>query len=178
MPVFDVFRNLRQLPAWSRPVLFITCYFVLNRLYFEIPNDVLKDLVYFQGVTLVCANIIKFVAPQEAVSAIHNHLVSPSADLEIIRGCDGAGALFLVLSAILASPSSFLRKLWGMALGIGLLYVFNLIRVSGLYFLIVYHADWFELIHTYIAPSFIIVIGCLYFAWWAFSSTQKSYEPS
>lgn len=178
MPVFYTFLNLRQLLAWSRPILFIACYFVLNRLYFEIPNDVLKDLVYFQGITGVCAKTIKLAAPQEAVSAVHNHLVSPRADLEIIRGCDGAGALFLVLSAILAFPAPFFRKLWGMALGIGLIYVLNLIRVSGLYFLIAYRADWFELIHTYIAPSFIIIIGCLYFAWWAFSSTQKSYEPS
>ena len=152
--------------------LFLSIYAIFHFAYFQVPDDVLREVVYYQGFGVVCVQFIHFFAPLEPVSALHNHLQSPRADLEIVRGCDGAGALFLLLAAILAFPASIKRKVIGLVLGALLMYCLNLVRLIGLYFLVAYHNGWFLLVHTYLAPTLLVVLACLFFAWWAFGSTS------
>ena len=158
-------------------VLFLGFYGLFHTLYFGLPDEVLRDVVYYRGIGVFSSELIHLIAPMEQVSAVHNHLQSPQADLEIVRGCDGAGTLFLVMAAILAFPTSIKRKLVGLALGVLLMYSLNIARISGLYFVVAYHNDWFNLIHTYLAPSLLIVIACLFFAWWAWGSSKAVHEP-
>jgi exosortase family protein XrtM len=165
-------------PEWVTFILFVACYALLDYVYFKIPVDLFANVIYYYGVVAVCADLVNWLAPLEHVLAKQNHLLSAQADLEIVRGCDGAGALFLVVSAILVFPSKGSRKLMGLLLGIGLIYSLNLLRISALYFVIAYHSDWFQLIHTYVAPTLMVIAGCFYFAWWAFGSTNNVHEPA
>lgn len=126
----------------------------------------------------VCADLVNWLSPLEQVLAKHNHLLSAKADLEIVRGCDGAGALFLVVSAVLVFPSGLKRKVLGLLFGIGLIYGINLLRICVLYFVIAYHPSWFQLIHTYVAPTLMVILGCFYFAWWAFCSIRQNHDPA
>ena len=91
-------------------VLFIACYWLFNYLYFQIPGQFYSDVLYHHGVVRLCADLISAVAPLEQVAAVHNHLISANADLEIIRGCDSAGVLFLMMSAVLAFPAKWSKK--------------------------------------------------------------------
>jgi exosortase family protein XrtM len=146
--------------------------------YFQIPVDLFINVIYYHGVVAVCADLVNWLAPLEHVLAKQNHLLSIKADLEIVRGCDGAGVLFLMVSAILVFPSGLKRKLLGLLLGIGLIYSINLLRIFALYFVIAYQPGWFQLIHTYIAPTLMVIFGSVYFAWWAFGSTNRLHEPA
>lgn len=155
--------------AWLQFLLFAGCYVLLDYGYFQIPVDLLTHVIYYHGMVSVCADAINWAAPLEQLSIKHNHLFSAKADLEIVRGCDGAGVLFLVISAVLAFPAGLRRKLTGLLLGIGLVYALNLFRIGALYFIIAYRPDWFQLIHAYVAPTLTVILCCIYFAWWAFS---------
>lgn len=163
---------------WLQFILFLGCYALLDYAYFKIPVDLFVNVIYYHGVVAICADLINFLAPLEQVLAKQNHLLSAKADLEIVRGCDGAGVLFLVVSAVLVFPSGLKRKVLGLLLGIGLIYTINLVRICVLYFIIAYHPDWFQLIHTYVAPTLMVVLGCFYFAWWAFGSADQNHEPA
>ncbi len=166
-------------PEWVTFMLFVACYALLDYIYyFKVPVDLFINVIYYHGVVAVCADLINFIAPMEQVAPQLNHLISVHADLEIVHGCDGANVLFLVVSAILVFPSKGSRKLMGLLLGIGLIYSLNLLRISALYFVIAYHSDWFQLIHTYVAPTLMVIAGCFYFAWWAFGSTNNVHEPA
>lgn len=171
-------RRTCRLHEWLQFMLFTGCYSLLNYGYFKIPVELFMNVIYYHGVVAICADLINWIAPMEQVLAQHNHVLSSKADLEIVRGCDGAGVLFLLVSAIVVFPANWHRKLLGLILGISLVYSLNLLRVSGLYFVIAYHPDWFLLIHTYLAPTLMIIIGCCYFAWWAFGSTNRVHEPA
>lgn len=168
----------KKLPEWVIFLLFVGCYVLFDYAYFKIPVDLFSNVIYYHGVVAICADLISWLAPLEQVLAKQNHLVSAKADLEIVRGCDGAGVLFLVVSAILVFPSGLKRKLIGLLLGIGLIYGLNLLRICVLYFVIAYQPGSFQLIHTYIAPTLMVIFGCFYFAWWAFGSTHQSHEPA
>ncbi len=163
---------------WLQFIIFVACYTLLDYAYFKIPVDLFANVIYYHGMVAICSDLINFFAPLEQVLAKQNHLLSAKADLEIVRGCDGAGALFLVVSAVLVFPSGLKRKLLGLLLGIGLIYSLNLLRICVLYFVIAYQPSWFQLIHTYVAPTLMVVLGCFYFAWWAFGSTNQSHESA
>jgi exosortase family protein XrtM len=163
---------------WPQFILFVGCYALLNYSYFKIPDDLFIDVIYYHGVVKICADLINMITPFEQVLAQQNHLFSSKANLEIVRGCDGAGVLFLMVSAIIAFPSTLRRKMIGLLLGIGLIYLINLLRINILYFVIAYQPDWFQLIHVYLAPTLMVMVGCYYFVWWAFGSTEKMYESA
>lgn len=170
--------RMSRFNEWLQFILFVGCYALLDYGYFKIPVDLFMKVIYYHGVVAVCADLINMIAPLEQVLAQQNHLLSTKANLEIVRGCDGAGVLFLVVSAIVAFPSTWRRKLIGLLLGISLIYLLNLLRISALYFIIAYQPGWFLLVHTYLAPTLMIIVGCCYFTWWAFGSMNKIHEPA
>ena len=159
-------------------ILFLGCYALLDYAYFKIPVDMFINVIYYHGVVVVCADLINLIAPLEQVLPHQNHLISSKADLEIVRGCDGAGVLFLLISAILVFPAKLGRKLIGLILGIVLIYALNLLRIDVLYFVIAYHPDWFQLIHVYLAPTLMVIVACAYFAFWAFGAAGKAYAAA
>lgn len=166
----------KKFSEWMAFILFVLGYVLFNYAYFKIPIDLLTNVIYYHGMVAICADLINWLTPLEQVFAKQNHLFSARADLEIVRGCDGAGVLFLIISAILVFPAGLMRKFLGLLLGIGLIYGLNLLRICILYYVIAYQPSWFQLIHTYAAPTLMVILGCFYFAWWAFGSTAQNHE--
>ncbi len=147
-------------------LVFILMFGVFEFLYFQIPDQLLRDVVYHFGLVLPCVTVIQLVDSQQAVIALHNTLVTPKVTLEVVRGCDGAGVLFLLMSAVLAFSASFKQKLYGLIGGIAFLVLVNWLRILALYVIAVYEQSWFNLIHSYFAPTLIIILGCLFFLTW------------
>lgn len=152
---------------WLRLLLFAVCYFLLNRLYFQIPDQLFMDVIYHDGVVRECAAVLNLLLPGEQVAAVRNHLLSRHADLEIVRGCDSVGVLLLLTSAILVYRARLRRKLWGLLLGGLWVYLLNLARVVVLYLLVRGNAVWFEYVHVYFAPTLLTLAALWFFAGWA-----------
>ena len=165
---------------WYYQVKFLTffaaIYCVLHGAYLLIPDEVLKEKIYYQGIVSISAELINLFS-NEHVNAHHNILSSSKAALEVVRGCDGAGTLFLIIAATIAFSCSIKHKLVGLLSGVALVYLLNQIRIVGLYFVVAYQRSWFEPIHTYFAPSLIVLICILYFAWWSIYGQAKESQP-
>lgn len=159
-------------------VVFVTLYAALHALYFAIPDRILRDGVHYHAIVVPAAYLIRVVVRQEPVSAVEGTLSSPRAALSIVRGCDGAGVAFLLMAAVLAFPTSLKRKLLGMLGALGLAYLLNQVRVVGLYFVAAYRHEWFDLLHNFLIPTFIIVVCCLFFAWWVTRSAGAPPAPA
>lgn len=161
--------SLQAFPTrvWLQLVLFCGCYCLCYYLYFLLPDQLYSDVIYHYAVVRECVALINVFLPQEQVFAVQNHLLSAQADLEIVRGCDSAGVLFLLIAAILVMRSSWSEKLTGLLLGISWVYVLNMIRVISLYFLIQIDRQWFEFTHLYIAPSLMMIGTLIFFIGWA-----------
>jgi exosortase family protein XrtM len=72
--------------------------------------------------------------------------------LEVVLGCDGSAALFLIMTAVIAFSVTIKLKVLRVFLGVLLVYLLNRIRIVGLNFVVAYQWDWFLPIHTYFAP--------------------------
>jgi exosortase family protein XrtM len=154
-------------------LLFLLFYSLFHFGYYLIPDTLLGNVIYQEGITRISAELINWISPQEQAQGMDNRIQSRYALLEIVRGCDGAGVLFLVSSAILAFPASTKKKLFGLIMGLTLAYLLNQGRIVALYFIAAYQYQWFLPTHTYLFPTLIIILCSLFFLWWADRASSR-----
>jgi exosortase family protein XrtM len=168
---WDEFLNPEKTFLTKNPYVFLAFfamgYAFLEWLYFLIPDPILQDVIHHYGIVQPCADILSQFAPQEGVRVVQGMLVSPGATLSIVRGCDGSGVIFLLVSAILAFPTGWRGKRYGMLGAVVMVYGLNQARLIGLYYIAAYHMEWFMLVHTYILPMLFILVGVIFFAYWS-----------
>lgn len=159
--------------SW-RVALFLALYVLFDQSYFMLPDQFLREQIYPLGLASVTAKLVALAAPHENVLSAGHHVQSGLVDLEIVRGCDGSGAIFMLAAAILAAPAAWRRKALGLLTGTLLMYLVNLLRLVALYFVISRHGEWFLVVHTYLAPAVIISVACLYYAFWCHNLSRKT----
>lgn len=84
---------------------------------------------------------------------------SPRFTINIAMGCDGVEASSLFLAGVLAFPTSWRARLIGLALGIPLIHIINLVRLVGLYYAGVYLPSVVEELHVYVAQTIVILLS-------------------
>jgi exosortase family protein XrtM len=152
---------------WRFLTLFAAIYCAFYLGYSVVPDEVLRERVYYYGIVCPARAVIHWVAPADLVVGQHNYLRSAGAQLNIVRGCDGAGVIFLLAAAILAFRARWRATLGGLVGAVALIYTLNLTRIVVLYFVNVHLPAWFTPVHVYLIPTFMILVGTVYFALWA-----------
>ncbi|HEX4955339.1 MAG TPA: exosortase H [Thermoanaerobaculia bacterium] len=87
--------------------------------------------------------------------------------VNIKNGCNGVEAMLIFCCAVLAFPASWSSKGKGLAIGLGLIQVVNLIRVVALYLTGVYFPKLFDSSHTVVWQTVVILAGVLLWIFWA-----------
>jgi exosortase/archaeosortase family protein len=98
--------------------------------------------------------------------------------IDIKKGCDGLEAMAILASGILIFPASFKLKMPGLALGIGVLFILNLVRIAGLYIIGKNCSnEIFEAMHFQGGFIIFTAIGVLLLlSWMNWASTKLSAE--
>ncbi|MDO5625062.1 MAG: exosortase H [Pseudomonadota bacterium] len=105
------------------------------------------------------------------VSAAIVHVIDPSVisygrvlqsaqtgfGVSIEAGCNGVEAMIVLLAAVLAFPSSWKMKLWGIALGFVAVQSVNLLRIVSLFFIGQWNYQVFEFAHLYMWQALIML---------------------
>jgi exosortase family protein XrtM len=113
------------------------------------------------------AIVINTVVPKASVTAHGNDLSTPYGRISVLQGCEGTEAIFLLIAAIVPFPTAWKTKLLGIGAGIVLVYAMNQLRLLALVVSLLWHREWFSSLHGIIAPTFIVLAGCLFFLVWA-----------
>ena len=87
----------------------------------------------------------------------------------VVEGCDALRIYSVLVAAIVAFQSPWPKKIVGILVGVGSMFVFNLIRISLLLWLDVHHTDWFDTFHHTILPFGLWLIAVVYFYLWCAS---------
>lgn len=153
--------------GWKFPVLFALCYVTMYASYALVPEAVLHDEVYHYLIVYPAKSLLDWIVSDEHVVAFRNCLQSAHANLMVVRGCDGAGVLFLLIAAIIACRAPGIATLRGIAGATILIYVINELRIVALFLVDVYHPAWFTPTHVYVIPLLMIGIGTFYFGTWS-----------
>ena len=86
--------------------------------------------------------------------------------VRIIEECTGLFEAIIFLAAVLAFPASLAKKAIGLALGVPLLYVFNVLRILGLLVVGEQRPELFEFMHLYFwQATLILMITSVWLLW-------------
>jgi exosortase H (IPTLxxWG-CTERM-specific) len=109
-----------------------------------------------------------------ANARVHNCILStPSYSINIVDGCNGIYATAILISGVLAYPSKWSHKLWGIGLGVVAIFVLNLGRVISLFYLGQYYPSVFEEAHVYAWQPIIIIWAIFVWDFWARQSEKR-----
>ncbi|MCI0531078.1 MAG: archaeosortase/exosortase family protein [candidate division Zixibacteria bacterium] len=94
-------------------------------------------------------------------------LRTPEASLNIGTGCNGIEAVVIFISAILAFPTGWKNKMWGLLWGFAGIFIINQSRVIGLFLINLHAPQYLDLAHTYIGQTYVIIAGLALWILWA-----------
>ncbi len=129
---------------------------------------------YLQFNAEVTAKILNVFGRQASVSGVT--ISTPEYGLEIRRGCDAVEPMALYIAGVIALATPMRTKVIGIALGMLVLLVVNMIRIVSLYYVGVYWRSAFETMHVDVwQPAFIVLTVGLWTTWalWATKPPPK-----
>ena len=101
------------------------------------------------------------------VNVVGTLVSSPRFQIEIVNGCNGVEVTAILASAILATPAPWRKRLAGIAIGAGLIFVLNIARAVSL-FLIGSYASFeaFQFVHVYVWQTVVVLVSVAFFMVW------------
>jgi exosortase/archaeosortase family protein len=94
-------------------------------------------------------------------------LGSGSFEVDVSPACSGAVPMTIYLSAVFAYPTSWRARWIGAALGIAIIHLVNLGRVSALFLIGLYYHTIFHETHVYVAQALVVCVAVAVWVYWA-----------
>ena len=101
--------------------------------YHNVPDDVLRKQIYPTVIGNPAVKVINTLTPERRARVSDNRISSNKAALNIVRGCDGSGILFMIVAAVLGFGARFTDPIIGLAVGLLTVYSCNQFRGSRLF---------------------------------------------
>lgn len=89
--------------------------------------------------------------------------ISGRFPMEIVRNCDAIEVNILFVSAVLAFPSTWRRRVIALCVGLPALIVLNVLRICLLYFVGVYAPERFAVAHEQVFPLLLVIAAAFAF---------------
>jgi exosortase family protein XrtF len=93
-------------------------------------------------------------------------LVGMRSALSVYEGCNGINVMIVFVAFIFAFGGAVWKMSWFVPLGIVMIYMVNLIRVLGLFYVAEHLQEYFYYIHKYAFTAFIYVFVLILWWWW------------
>lgn len=146
-------------------IVFILLFFLLQTVHFIARPHTTAIFVHKLN-TGVSSKIINIITPDEKSVSKREYINSGGFSLKIDRGCEGIEGILLLIAAIISYPVKIRSKLYGIFGGILIIYGFNLLRIVGLYYILKYKPNLFDMMHIYVGQTVIIIVALMFFIIW------------
>ena len=149
---------------------FVGLYIVLNTTYgFWISSyaplpDPLTKIVTRQSVACISLTENNVVVGAVTNSPNVPVLKDGRAVVTVFEGCNGFNVMFVFLSFVIAYTGTLKKTVWFCMVGLTLIYIFNLFRVSLLYYIAEYYPNNLYFFHKYLFTGFLY--GLVFLLWY------------
>lgn len=155
---------LKRNELWKAGGIFVggivICLFIISRLLGGTAADSMANF------TASSTGVILNLFGADAV--VNGSLISsPDFSMKIILECTGLVPLAIFLPAVIAYPSMVKQKLVGVAIGIGGIYLVNLIRTVSLFYVGAYLPSFLDTAHFLVWQSLIMLLAVILWLLWA-----------
>lgn len=86
--------------------------------------------------------------------------------VSVEAGCNGIEATIVLVAGMLAFPSKWMQKVWGVVVGFAAIQAVNLVRIVSLYYIGKWNMAVFEFAHLYLWQAFIMLDVLLVWLFW------------
>lgn len=93
-------------------------------------------------------------------------LATSTYSINVVDGCNGIYASAILISGVIAFPSSLLNKVRGILFGLIAVFTMNLLRVISLFYLGEHYPDIFSEFHIYVWQPIIILWAIFIWDFW------------
>ena len=87
--------------------------------------------------------------------------------MDVSPACSAAVPMMIYMSAVLAYPASWRARLIGAAIGFGVIYSVNLVRVVSLFLIGLFANQYFHDTHVYVAQALVVCVAVATWLFWA-----------
>ncbi len=87
--------------------------------------------------------------------------------VNILDGCNGVYVTAIVISAVLAFPSTWREKILGLLIGVAGVHTINFVRIVSLYWIGLTNPDLFDSFHYYVWQTGVIIMSMAIWIFWA-----------
>jgi len=119
---------------------------------------------FTDGIVRVSAAVLRGLG--EPAVADGTRLKSSAFAVDVKNGCNGVEAMLILVAAVLAFPAGWKARLAGVAIGTLVLQALNLVRVVSLFWLGAHHQAVFDLFHTAVWQTVLILAAVGLFVLW------------
>jgi exosortase H (IPTLxxWG-CTERM-specific) len=173
-------RGPQSSPEGRRPLIFLARFGgLLVLFYFALAARPVNDAVvvpFTAGIARVSGALLGALG--EPVQVEGTQIRSPAFAVEIENGCNGLETVLLYVSAVLAFPATWKRRLAGLALGFVAIELFNLVRVATLFWIGAHRPNLFGASHTVVWQTLVVLFGVLLFLAWAARTREGQPTPA
>jgi exosortase family protein XrtF len=176
-PIILIYKQFK--PATSFLLQFLALYLVGNLLYgwYVTAWHPQPDPVT-HAVTAQSARLLSMFYQNVEV---RNHSVKPTTAIwlnggpvvSVYEGCNGLNVAVVFIAFVLAYGPRGQRLLWFIPLGLLVLHIANLTRISLLFAVSVHLPRYLYFTHKFLFTSFIFFIVFLLWAWWILKLSKK-----
>jgi len=152
-------------------IVFATAFYGLTALPF------FTDRIYPRILALTAdASALVLRIFGEGAHANGSTLSSPRFALEILRGCDAVDVYGLFAAAVCAFPVRWSRKSVGVITGVLVLFLANLARLVGLYYVGCLAPTWFQAAHEDVGQTAFMVVAAVAWVLWVWWATRPAHH--
>ncbi len=112
--------------------------------------------------------LVNLLTPNVTAQAVKFTLHAPGGGINILNGCEGMEALFLLCAAFVVAPLKWRERVAGLSLGIGVVFVVNQARILLLFYAYRIDHSWFDFLHGTVTPIAVVLLIATYFYAWLF----------
>jgi exosortase H (IPTLxxWG-CTERM-specific) len=118
-----------------------------------------EQLLHAPLARLTAVLVGQILSPLGSASASGNSIWFNSFSASVDDACDGVLPLSIFIAAVLAFPSRWRSKAWGILLGTISIFLINLLRVATLMVVGSRWPDLFEQVHIYVWQALVIALS-------------------
>jgi exosortase/archaeosortase family protein len=157
-----------------RSAVFASIFAILQLAWQQLQSTAVERILV-QDVTVgSAAALVNFLTPTVQARAAGTTVRARGGGLNIVNGCDGTEALFLLAAAFVVAPLPWPRRIGGFLVGLPVLFVVNELRILALFYANRDDAALFDLLHATVTPILVVLLVAGYFYVWLFGHTRIS----
>jgi exosortase family protein XrtM len=159
-------------------LVFVFVFTALQLTWQSLRDTAVENFVIHTCTVVPAAFFLNRLTPEVHAEAVHFTLRAPGGGLNILNGCDGLEALFLLVAAFAVAPVSGRSRLTGLTAGVPIVFAVNQIRILALFYAYRVDPALFDSLHAMVAPILVILVVASYFyAWLAHSARRAPVSP-